>query len=892
VPRLDLDRWRIVSPYLDQALDIGEEEGREAWLASVRADDPALAADLRMLLAEHRAAVREGYLEQASPRAHLPAVAGETIGAYTLVSPIGQGGMGIVWLAERSDGRFERRAAIKFLSLALDARREERFTREGVLLGRLSHPHIAQLLDAGVSSGGHPYLVLEYVDGDAIDHYCDTRALGEEARIRLVLDVLEGVAHAHAHLIVHRDIKPSNVLVDRQGQVKLLDFGIAKLIEDEGGAGAPSPLTQDAGVGLTPDYAAPEQVTGGAITTATDVYALGTLLYVLVTGEHPGGAGRRSAADTLKAIVDTEPRRLPHGDLGTILATALKKNPRERYESVTSLADDLRRYIRHEPISARPDTLAYRAAKFVRRNRMGVTAAVLALAALTGALYAVNRQRAIAERRFQQVRQLSARLFDVDVQVRELPGSSKTRQLIVDTSLEYLRQLSEDAGRDMDLALDIGTAHMRVARVLGVPISPNLGQTDQADQQLRTAQVYIDKVLAARPADRVAMLRSAQIAHDRMILSGMKRTGEDGLAFAALAVDRLERYLSTGPIDPKEATQVVITYMNAANRYMRSGRHEEAIRMCRRTIDLANLTNQPLQAGSALMVVAQAQQARGRLDEALDAAREAVRALEPAATADAPVTRRMVFALALMREGVILGDTTAVSLGRPADAVPLFDRAFTLADEAAEKDPADYLSRQRIAFAAEHLGRILRDSDPARALNVYDRALLRLASIKNNVIARLSEVSELAGSSYALRALQRPAEARVRLDAAFAKLAELKRYPAPRVEPGSEIGDALIALADYEASQGDLARAAAIYQQLIDGASGGDLKPETDLAAATELSAVYQSLSALERRQGRQADADALDARRSQLWETWAGALPGNPYVDRQRSQLRGRAAH
>jgi tetratricopeptide (TPR) repeat protein len=252
----------------------------------------------------------------------------------------------------------------------------------------------------------------------------------------------------------------------------------------------------------------------------------------------------------------------------------------------------------------------------------------------------------------------------------------------------------------------------------------------------------------------------------------------------------------------------------------------------------------------------------------------------------------MAFALALTREGVILGGAGGISLGRPAEAVPLLDRAFTLADAAAEKDPADSLSRQRMALAALHLGRLLRDSDPVRALNVHDRALLRLRSIKNNVIARLNEVRQLVGSSYALRALQRPAEARSRLDAAFATLTELKRYPAPRVEPGSEVGDALIALADHEASQGGLDRAVAIYQRLIDGVSGGDLKPQTELADATELSGVYRSLSALERRQGRHADADAFDARDSQLWETWARALPGNPFVDRQRRQVRDRAAH
>jgi eukaryotic-like serine/threonine-protein kinase len=219
--------------------------------------------------------------------------------------------MGSVWLAERTDGRFERLVAVKFLNIALvgDAG-EDRFKREGSILGRLAHPHIAELVDAGVVSSGPPYLVLEFVDGEHVDLYCDTHKLDVEARIRLFLDVAGAVAHAHANLIVHRDIKPSNVLVSKDGQIKLVDFGIAKLLEGEGQDGSATSLTVQGGRALTPDYAAPEQVTGDPVTTATDVYSLGVLLYVLLTGQHPAGEGPHSPADLIKAIVDTEPRRL------------------------------------------------------------------------------------------------------------------------------------------------------------------------------------------------------------------------------------------------------------------------------------------------------------------------------------------------------------------------------------------------------------------------------------------------------------------------------------------------------------------------------------------------------------------------------------------------------
>ena len=407
---LSPERWREISPYLDQVLCLPEHE-RAAWLTAFRAARPELADLMSELLEEHRAAGQEHFLET-GPAPNAAFLTGQTIGAYRLLSPIGQGGMGSVWLAERSDGRFERRVAVKFLRFSLAATGAARFKREGRILGQLSHPHIAELIDAGVTANGEPYLVLEHIDGEDIDKYCDEHRLDVRARLTLFLDVLSAVGHAHSNLIVHRDLKPSNVLVRHDGQVKLLDFGIAKLLADDATAGDATLLTGDGGGALTPQYAAPEQVTGGAITTATDVYALGVLLYLLLTGRHPTGTGQQSSAELIKAIVETEPLRasdvvrssgfdklhhLLSGDLDTILSKALKKNPRERYLSVVAFTDDIQRYLAHEPISARPDALGYRAAKFVRRNRLAVSLASAALfavmAGLTGTLVQAHTAR-------------------------------------------------------------------------------------------------------------------------------------------------------------------------------------------------------------------------------------------------------------------------------------------------------------------------------------------------------------------------------------------------------------------------------------------------------------------------------------------------------------------
>jgi serine/threonine protein kinase/Tfp pilus assembly protein PilF len=437
MPPISPERWRALSPYLDEALEI-ETADRAAWLASISARDPALADDLRSILAGHKAVHDSGFLEGVvvDPRlTFVPSLAGHVVGSYRLISPIGQGGSGNVWLAERCDGRFQGRAAVKLLNIALVERGgEARFKREGTILAGLRHPHIAHLVDAGVSQTGQPYLVLEHVDGQPIDQYCESAAVSLEGRVRLFLDVLDAVAYAHASLVVHRDIKPANVLVSRESGVKLLDFGIAKLIERDAprrsSVSQSSAFARDGGSALTPQYAAPEQLSGGEITTATDIYALGVLLYVLLSGRHPAGDGADTPAKLLRAIVEMEApklsdavadservarhaaecattpaklRRALAGDLEAIVGKALRKNPAERYASVDAFADDLRRHLQQEPVVARQQTFSYRASRFIRRHPGSVSAtaaAVLLVAGLTGVYtgrLAAQRNRAQRE---------------------------------------------------------------------------------------------------------------------------------------------------------------------------------------------------------------------------------------------------------------------------------------------------------------------------------------------------------------------------------------------------------------------------------------------------------------------------------------------------------------
>jgi len=481
---IDSERWRALSPLLDRALDLEEDE-RAAWLESLHTEDPALAADLKMLLAGKPAFDLENVLERAIAGVTgevLPA--GQSLGAYTLESLIGRGGSGSVWLARRSDGRFEGEVAVKLLNTAFVGRAgEERFRREGHVLGRLMHPNIARILDAGVTGTGQPYLVLEYIDGLPIDRHCDEHKLGIEARLRLFLDVLAAVAHAHASLIVHRDIKPSNIYVTATGVVKLLDFGIAKLLEGDSQTDAPTQLTREGMRALTPEYAAPEQVSGAPITVATDVYALGVLLYTLLAGQHPTASRTASALQHVRSLLEVEPvrlsdsvtetvtaepavlddiaakraltpqklRRVLRGDLDNILAKALRKEAAERYASVDAFAQDVRRHLQNEPISARPDGVWYRLRKFAIRHRAGVTLAVLVSAAVLGSLaFAVNQMlqaRAERDRAIYETRRGDASRDFMALMMAEVGPGGKPLPLseLLDRGLQMLEnQYGED----------------------------------------------------------------------------------------------------------------------------------------------------------------------------------------------------------------------------------------------------------------------------------------------------------------------------------------------------------------------------------------------------------------------------------------------------------------
>ena len=425
--------YAVLLELLDEALDL-PRDARDAWVDQLADSYAGLRPTLRRLLsatsAPESAEVIDlrGHIAAAvqdvASQAELPELrSGERIGPYELVREIGRGGMGFVWQAIRADGAFKRSVALKLPFMSWAGSMGERMTRERDILAGLEHPNIARFYDAGVDALGRPFMAMEYVEGQAIDEYCRERGLSIRERLLLLLDVSKAVAYAHSKLVVHRDLKPANMLVTAGGGVRLLDFGIAKLIEGETTGGAKA--TQFAGRLLTPDYASPEQIRGEAIGTATDIYSLAVVTYELLTGKRPYRLKRQSAAELEEAIAEVDPRpaseavddkalrRQLRGDLDAILNKAMKKSPADRYGTVESFASDLQHYLGGETVLARPDRASYRLRKLAGRHRVVLGASSAVLVAMLVATSVSLRQAHEAQR--QTVRATATRDFLVSV---------------------------------------------------------------------------------------------------------------------------------------------------------------------------------------------------------------------------------------------------------------------------------------------------------------------------------------------------------------------------------------------------------------------------------------------------------------------------------------------
>jgi len=539
--------WEQVRDVVDAVLDLAPE-ARAPYLDQACAE-PTVRRYVESLIHSYEQA--GSFLDEAAAAVHAemltePAAEawkGRRLGAYQVIELIGEGGMGEVYRAVRADDQYQMQVAIKLVRGGFDSRFTlARFKAERQILANLDHPNITRLLDGGATEVGQPFLVMEYVRGLPLDEYCDQHKLSVTARLEIFRIVCAAVQFAHQNLVIHRDLKPGNILVTEDGTPKLLDFGIAKIMEPEG-ADAAAARTQTMVRLLTPEYASPEQLRGEAISTSSDVYSLGVVLYELLTGHRPYRVPTRTPDEMARAVIETEPekpsaavqreeeiidgsgttlkltpgavsvvregsverlRRRLYGDLDTIVLTALRKEPQRRYASAEQFSEDIRGHLEGRPVHARTDTFTYRSSKFIRRHAASVVAATLVTLSLIAGLAVALREARIArvqqtraERRFNDVRKLANSLiFDIHDSIRDLPGSTAARKLLVQRALEYLDSLSQEARGDASLQRELATAYERVGDVQSKSETANLGDPAAAMESYRKAH-DIRKALAA-----------------------------------------------------------------------------------------------------------------------------------------------------------------------------------------------------------------------------------------------------------------------------------------------------------------------------------------------------------------------------------------------------------
>lgn len=587
--------WEKIEEIVSEAISLVGQKRREFITGRCR-DMPELRKEIEALLEieneaddffDSPAALKfSRFLEDEKAEVSI----GQQIGIYRIEREIGMGGMGAVYLATRTDGEFDRQVGIKMLRREFNtAKIRRRFEYEKDIQAALNHPNIARLLDAGTTDDGIPYLVMEYIEGENISVFCHRNAFSLEQRLELFRKVCGAVAFAHRNLVVHRDLKPSNIIVSKDGEPKLLDFGISKLLT------ADSDQTQTVtklGV-MTPEYASPEQVKGKSVTTATDIYSLGVILFELLTGQKPFAKELKDSGNLLKAIIENEPEKpssvlgqdqslkIPKvqtveyqnrerdltdpfatevlevnktkslisktkplsgiknpkrlkGDLDNIILKSLRKEPERRYQTVEQFSEDIRRHLDGLPVSARPATFVYRASKFVNRNKVAVFSGILILLTVIVGSLATLWQARLAEARFNEVRKIAnSFLFEITPEIEKLPGSTKAKELVVKRALEYLDNLSKSAAGDAELQRELAVAYEKVGSVQGNPAQNNLGDIEGAEKSYEKAKMILENLLTND-------LNNLQLETD--LADVLNLLGD--LKFFADDLDKAEEYLS------------------------------------------------------------------------------------------------------------------------------------------------------------------------------------------------------------------------------------------------------------------------------------------------------------------------------------------------------------
>ncbi len=835
------ERWRQVEELVHSSLERAPGEWR-SFLDEACDGDTRLCAEVESLLEQCEAA--QDFIERPAFAFAADALAdeegesleGQRIGSYKVVREIGRGGMGTVYLGQRDDDAYQREVAIKLIKRGMDTDFVlRRFLQERQILASLDHPNIARLLDGGTTDDGLPFFVMEYVEGVSINDYADAHKLSTLQRLQLFRTVCAAVTYAHQNLVIHRDLKPSNILVTADGTPKLLDFGIAKLLRaDEDASGtATETIAQRA---MTPEYASPEQVRGERVTTASDVYSLGVVLYELLSGHRPYRLTNRrpdeiariiseeqperpsvallrteeaTNADGAERVATTTPERISEtrdesaperlrrrlaGDLDTIVLMALRKEPQRRYQSAAQLAEDIRRHIEGLPVIARKDTFNYRVTKFVRRNRLGVAAAAVVLLMVIGGIVAIAwqakratdqariaaQERDRAERRFADVRRLSnAFLFEIAPKIERLEGSTEAREALVTRALEYLDSLARESGDDPQLQSELAAAYEKVGDLQGAPRRANLGDFSGAIASYEKARDVRRRLLEKNPEDfeqrhRLAAVLAA-LAYTRWWMSDVSGS----LADSAQALEIYEPLVAERPASSE--LRVV--------------------------------------AAEALLDLATTHYYNEQLDEAHPLVLKALASLE-ALTRDETAN---VEAGRLLSRGYTLQGSILFWNTQEKEADVEMTKAIALSESLAAGHPHDSVLKQSLLANYLQASQIYQQSDPARSITILQKAL-KVAEESVAADAANTQARQNLAKTYSMLGLialhmDKPGVAATHLAKSAAEFEELERvqpknrtYKHDIARVVTYLGNAKYLQHDFEGALAGYRKAVALYE--------------------------------------------------------------------------------
>jgi non-specific serine/threonine protein kinase/serine/threonine-protein kinase len=777
------DRWREIQDLFHDALGKPSSE-RIAFLDRACADDAALRSEVSSLLSS--AGEAGDFLEMPAVAATDGVTAEEPvrqrIGPYLVERLLGRGGMGSVHLAVRADEQYQKRVAIKVVTRGTDFVLR-RFRQERQILAGLEHPNIARLLDGGNTDDGLPYFVMEYVEGEPITTFCDRRGLGVEERLVLFRAVCGAVHFAHQNLIVHRDLKPGNILVTADGVPKLLDFGIAKLLN-------PEPAQQRIDMTLaslrlfTPEYASPEQIRGERITTASDVYSLGSLLYELLTGRRPYRVKSRTTEEIAKAVLEEEPekpstavtrpregettatapvhdepeklKRALSGDLDTIVLKAMRKEPERRYASAEQLSEDIRRHLNELPVTARKDTVRYRTEKFLRRHKAGVAGAALVFLSLIGGIVATSWQARIArreheqaDRRLKDVRQLAnSFLFEFHDAIADLAGSTSARELLVKRALEYLGTLAREAGRDRSLQRELAEAYERLGEIQGGG-NANLGDTAGAVASYRAALGIREALLAA---DRKSVADADALASclERLVgILGHAGNADESFRLGQRALAIREQLVETDPRNPVLRRGLARAHFFLSNEFYILNRPRDQIAEMEQARgffealaaeDPKNL-NDRRSVALTYKYLASVHSSLGEKEIALEGYRKS-EAIEKDLVAADPTNALYKQDLSHSYGGV---GEVLFALGRVAEGAESYRKAIAIRKELADADPKNAGIQLALARGYLLLGRQHADfGDPRAAFESFRRAIPILGALAASDTGNVDKIAGLA----------------------------------------------------------------------------------------------------------------------------------------------------